>query len=160
MTGRRRAARRPSEPEPGDTPLWTPSPARRAASRVVDFARVARAFGAPQTVLSDGALDYAALHAWSVAQRDRFWQAVWQYSGVIADLGADDRYPGTAGIGLDRMAPPDAEHGPRWFPGTRLNFAENLLRFSDAHPALVSWTERGPLRSLTYEELGREVASV
>jgi len=160
MTGRRRAARRPSEPDPGDTPRWTPSPARRAASRMVDFARVARSFGAPQTVLSDGALDYAALHAWSVARRDRFWQAVWQYSGVIADIGADDRYPGTAGIGLDRMAPPDAEHGPRWFPGTRLNFAENLLRFSDAHPALVSWTERGPLRSLTYEELGREVARV
>ena len=127
---------------------------------MVEFAQSARAFGAPQTLHGDGTLDYAALHAWSVAHRDRFWQAVWRYSGVIADLAADDAYPRDAGFGLDRMAPPDAEHGPRWFPRTRLNFAENLLRFSDAHPALVSWTERGPLRSLTYAELGREVARV
>ena len=32
-------------------------------------------------------------------------------------------------IGLDRMAPPDPVLGPRWFPGARLNFAENLLRY-------------------------------
>jgi acetoacetyl-CoA synthetase len=32
-------------------------------------------------------------------------------------------------IGLDRMSPPDATLGPRWFTGARLNFAENMLRF-------------------------------
>jgi acetoacetyl-CoA synthetase len=56
------------------------------------------------------------------------------------------------------MAPPDPKLGPRWFPGARLNFAENLLRFSDDHPALVFWNERGRQRELSYAELGREVA--
>ena len=56
-------------------------------------------------------------------------------------------------IGLDRMAPPDPELGPRWFPGARLNFAENLLRYADDHPALVFWNERGRQRTLTYAEL-------
>ena len=29
--------------------------------------------------------------------------------------------------------------GARWFPGARLNFAENLLRRRDAQAALVFW---------------------
>ena len=35
------------------------------------------------------------------------------------------------------MAPPDPDAGPRWFPGARLNFAENLLRHRDDGEALV-----------------------
>ena len=42
------------------------------------------------------------------------------------------------GIGLDRMAPPDPLVGPRWFPGARLNFAENLLRAEGPATAIVS----------------------
>ena len=57
-------------------------------------------------------------------------------------------------VGLDRMAPPDPELGPRWFPGARLNFAENLLRFDDEREALVFWNEQGRQRALTYRELG------
>ena len=52
-------------------------------------------------------------------------------------------------VGRDRMAPPDPELGPRWFPGARLNFAENLLRYRDDREALVFWNERGPQRALT-----------
>jgi acetoacetyl-CoA synthetase len=63
-------------------------------------------------------------------------------------------------IGLERMAPPDPERGPRWFPGARLNFAENLLRHSDDQEALVSWNELGRQSSLTYAELNGQVAQV
>jgi acetoacetyl-CoA synthetase len=54
------------------------------------------------------------------------------------------------------MAPPDPLLGPRWFEGARLNFAENLLRFRDDGEALVSWTEAGRRRSMSYAELYRE----
>jgi acetoacetyl-CoA synthetase len=50
--------------------------------------------------------------------------------------------------------------GPRWFLGARLNFAENLLRYRDDHPALVGRTERGRGRTLSYAELAAEVADV
>ena len=48
----------------------------------------------------------------------------------------------------DRGAGPALEHGDRmpgarWFPGARLNFAENLLRGPDAEPAIVFRNERG-----------------
>ena len=58
------------------------------------------------------------------------------------------------------MAPPDPALGPRWFLGARLNFAENLLRFRDDHPALIARNERGRGRVLTYAELADEVAAV
>jgi acetoacetyl-CoA synthetase len=60
-------------------------------------------------------------------------------------------------IGPDRVAPPDPELGPKWFVGTRLNFAENLLRYRDERDAIVSWNELGAQRRLTYRQLYDEV---
>ena len=86
-------------------------------------------------------------------QPDLFWPAVWEFCGVIADRRAD----GTSWDAVlqhgDRFAPP----GPDWFPGARLNFAENLLRFTDHHEALVFWNELGRQRVLSYGELNDEV---
>src|SRR5207247_9467900 len=50
--------------------------------------------------------------------------------------------------------------GPRWLPGARLNFAENLLRRRDAHPALVACNESGRRRELSYAELHGEARRV
>src|SRR5207245_1554314 len=72
--------------------------------------------------------DYRSLYRWSITSPDRFWPAVWRFCGVIA-AEQTGREPWEAvGVGLDRMAPPDPAKGPRWFPGARLNFAEDLLR--------------------------------
>ena len=75
--------------------------------------------------------DYPSLWRWSVEQREAFWRTLARFCDVVAE-GEEGRDPwGNAGLGLSRMAPPDAERGPRWFPDARLNFAENLLRFRD-----------------------------
>ncbi|MFV2091075.1 MAG: acetoacetate--CoA ligase, partial [Pseudomonadales bacterium] len=54
--------------------------------------------------------------------------------------------------------------GASWFPDARLNFAENLLRYDDDHPALICVTETDSSdaepRTLSYAELRRQVASV
>ncbi len=50
--------------------------------------------------------------------------------------------------------------GARWFPGARLNFAENLLRFQDDRPALVSVLESRGRRQLSYRELARQTATL
>ena len=63
-------------------------------------------------------------------------------------------------IGRNRVAPPDPELGPTWFAGSRLNFAENLLRYRDDRDAIVFWNERGAQRRLTFAELYEEVARV
>ncbi len=102
--------------------------------------------------------DYPTLHAWSVDRREDFWAAVWRFCGVVAA-----EIPGhgawyTALVGRERVAPPTPELGPTWFLGARLNFAENLLRYRDAQPALVSWSETGRRAALSYAELYDAVA--
>ncbi len=104
--------------------------------------------------------DFDSLYRWSVGRPEAFWPEVWRFCGVIAEERPGRDPWDQVGIGLDRMAPPDAERGPRWFPGARLNFAENLLRYRDDQPALVFWNEEGRQRELSYLELNQTVAQV
>ncbi|HVE78160.1 MAG TPA: AMP-binding protein, partial [Gemmatimonadaceae bacterium] len=107
-----------------------------------------------------GVDSYASLYAWSVAHPAEFWPEVWRFCDILADArpGGDAWDEVVRGPG--RMAPPDAELGPRWFLGARLSFAENLLRRSDDATALVSWTEQGRGAALTFADLRRAVARI
>jgi len=115
-------------------PLWTPSPERVAETalrRFMDFLgeRVGRRFA-----------DYADIHAFSIAEREAFWSALWDFCGVIGEKGervlVDDRMPGA-----------------RFFPDARLNFAENLLRRNGASEAMVFRGEDGSSLRLTWADL-------
>ena len=100
-----------------EIPLWTPSGLE--ALPVTRFAREAE----QRTGLRFP--DYDSLHQWSVEDPGAFWGLVWDFAGVIGDKG------GTHLFEADAMA------GARFFPDARLNFAENLLRRSDASEAIV-----------------------
>jgi len=135
-------------------PLWEPSASRRDNTQWMAFTRAL----AHEGVIPSATLDSHALWVWSVHHREAFWAALWRFCDVMSDVRADGTSYDAVLQGGERMAPPDVEHGPRWFPGARLNFAEHLLRRRDTHPAIVSWTERGRERVLTHAELAREVA--
>ena len=142
-----------------NVPLWSPSPERAAATNLARFASAARAYGY-QRPSGAAAVDYPSLYAWSIDHPEQFWPAVWKFCGVVADTLPDGSQWTEVVRGLGRMAPPDPTAGPRWFLGARFNFAENLLRYRDDHPALVARNERGRGRTLTYAELAAEVADV
>ncbi|HET8700651.1 MAG TPA: acetoacetate--CoA ligase [Nitrococcus sp.] len=95
--------------------------------------------------------DYQALHHWSVRHLEAFWESIWEYTGVVAS----QRYSQVLG---DRHMP-----GTIWFPGARLNFAENLLREAlrgnPAKLAITAVSESRPCRRLSYGELHREVGA-
>ncbi|MFN2287256.1 MAG: acetoacetate--CoA ligase, partial [Chromatocurvus sp.] len=93
--------------------------------------------------------DYHALHRWSVQQPSAFWQAVWDLTGVESLAG-----------GNSVLEHPEAMPGARWFPGAQLNFAANLLRYRGEQTALVSLLENGDRRTLSRDELYREVARI
>ena len=138
-----------------DPPLWTPDPGRVARANLTRFIhhiQQHKPAGAEQVT------DYPSLYRWSVERPEAFWPEVWRFCGVIADERPDQLPWDQVVIGLDRMAPPDPRLGPRWFPGARLNFAENLLQFRDDRPALVFWTEQGRQRELSYAQLYEQVA--
>src|SRR5579872_385001 len=129
------------ESEMPTTPMWSPSPERVAKTNLTRFARFVRERG---HLVSPG---YPELHRWSIEKPEEFWQSVWEFCGIVTSRPAEkvvvdfDQFPGS-----------------RWFPGARLNFAENLLRFRDDRRALVFWNEAGPQRSLTFAELYAAVA--
>ena len=108
---------------------------------------------------------YGELYRWSVLHPEEFWPVMWRFAALIAEgtEGAEgaETEPWTEVVrGLDRMAPPDPELGPRWFIGARLNFAENLLRYRDDQDAIVAWNESGRQRTLSYGQLYDEVSRV
>ena len=110
-------------------------------------------------VVPDVVRDAHAFQAWSVAHPEAFWAALWRAADIEADgPGPEDAPWESVLVGGDRMAPPDAVHGPRWFTGTRLNFAEHLLRRRDDAPALIAWNEHGPSQRLSFAELATRVA--
>lgn len=123
------------------SPLWSPSPARAAATRLRAFAELV---GAPH--------EYALLHRWSIERPEEFWNAVWRFAGVVGDRS------GPVAVGLDRMGPPDSR-GPRWFPDARLNFAENLLRPFPG-PAVIALREGGDRREVDRPTLAKLAARV
>jgi acetoacetyl-CoA synthetase len=142
-------------PSPAETPVWVPSPERVARARLTAFIGFLHESGAAS---SREVRDYATLHAWSVRRRELFWPAVWRFCGIQAEPRVGAAPWDSVGTGLDRMAPPDPTLGPRWFPGARLNFAENLLRHDDDAPALIGAREGGVTRRWSHRELRRDVA--
>ncbi len=137
-----------------EQPVWTPSPEQVARANLTRFIEQVRRIGARTASVTD----VESLYAWSVRDLELFWTEVRRFCGVITG----PRDPSIACervlIGRDRVAPPDPEVGPRWFVGTRLNFAENLLRYRDEREAIVFWNELGAQRRLTFAELYDEVA--
>ena len=139
----------------GQVPIWHPSDAQVQAAQMTAF--INRVAGHP----SGGSVkDYETLYSWSIEQPEHFWPAVADFCGVLSHESPDGVDIGTVVVGGDRVAPPDPVLGPRWFPHTRLNFAENLLRFSDDRPAIAFWNEQGHQRTLTFAELHADVARV
>jgi acetoacetyl-CoA synthetase len=137
-------------------PIWRPSPERVARANMTRFLTEVRERQPPGA----GAVrDFASLYEWSVARPDAFWPEVWRFCGVVAEERPGREPWDETVVGLDRMAPPDPVLGPRWFPGARLNFAENLLRHDDDRDALVFWNERGPQRRMSHRALLRETAA-
>jgi len=118
-----------------ETPLWTPSAERIAASPLTAF-RTEAARRAGRDLAS-----YGALHDWSVAEPEAFWSLVWDFCGVAGDKG------GTVLADGDRMP------GASFFPEARLNYAENLLGRGGKGEAIVFRGEDKVERRLTWAEL-------
>ncbi|HEU5437889.1 MAG TPA: acetoacetate--CoA ligase [Ktedonobacterales bacterium] len=128
---------------PEGTVLWEPSEALKQQSTMQGFIRW---LGEHKRLQISG---YADLWEWSTANVEQFWEALWQFFDVRSPA------PYTAVL-AERTMP-----GATWFPGARLNYAEQAFRHaSDARPAFVHESELRPLSEMSWAELRRQVASV
>jgi acetoacetyl-CoA synthetase len=136
-------------------PIWRPSPEQVREANLTKFVTSLRARGELAAGADGVPLPYGVLHEWSIRNRESFWRATADFCGLVAD-----GFDASTCVGLDRMAPPDPVLGPKWFQGTTLNFAENLLRYRDERPAIISWNENGRQQELSFAELGGEVSRI
>ncbi|MRH91542.1 acetoacetate--CoA ligase [Nocardia sp. SYP-A9097] len=115
-------------------PQWTTDTETIAGARITDFTRfVERRYGVT-------AADYHELWQWSVDDIPGFWRALWEYF----ELGD------TPSEILTEAAMPGAE----WFPGTRLNYVDQVVRQARAdRPAIIALGEDAPPREVSWAEM-------
>ena len=101
-------------------PLWTPTEERIKNANMTRFINyVNQKYG--KTFKG-----YKDLYQWSIDCIPDFWAALWDFAGIKASKRYDQvvedltQFPGT-----------------KWFPGAKLNFAENLLRYRDDRLAFI-----------------------
>jgi acetoacetyl-CoA synthetase len=127
---------RPAMPHP----LWTPDPARSARTALTAFSSwLSERTGEPLG-------DFEAVHRFSTTDSAEFWSALWDFAEIAGDKGQPPYL-----VDGDRMP------GASFFPGARLNFAENLLRCDGKGDAIVFWGEDRVRRRLTWDELRADV---
>jgi acetoacetyl-CoA synthetase len=123
------------------TPLWVPSEERKQNANITRF------MDAANTRHGLGLNSYAELYRWSVEDIPAFWEMVWDF----AEIKASKRYDRV----IDNL---QKFPGAAWFPGARLNFAENLLRHRDDRLAFIFKGETHTSKRMTYAELYETVA--
>jgi acetoacetyl-CoA synthetase len=125
--------------------LWTPDPAVAARSTVARFMRR----------LAERGRDFATyedLRRWSVSDLDGFWAAVWEFFEVRSSAP------------YSRVLSSRTMPGAVWFEGSRVNYAEHLLRHEEnaapGETAIVHGSETRPLAAMSWHELGASVRAV
>ncbi|WP_431965177.1 acetoacetate--CoA ligase [Nocardia sp. bgisy134] len=115
-------------------PQWVPTERDIADAKVTDFAR----FVAARTGVATS--DYHSLWQWSVDDLAGFWRAVWEYfelGDIDGEVLASTEMPGA-----------------RWFPGTRLNYVDQIVRQARTdRPAILAVGEDTPTREVSWVEL-------
>ena len=133
--------------------LWEPSQAQLEKANLTHFARAA--IKRWKLKLNT----YPDFYQWSVDHPDQYWQSVWEELGVIgvaAEVKKGSKLPTglKAGILLDG----DKMPGAKWFPGMRMNYAQNILKKHDSSEAMLFWGEDKVKRKVTWAELNNQVS--
>jgi acetoacetyl-CoA synthetase len=123
------------------TTLWTPPTDWRDRTRIGQFvqfaeSRTGRAFAG-----------YDELWRWSVDAPEEFWAGIWEHFDVHSEYEA---------VLADAEMP-----GARWFPGARVNYAQQLLDFRGVtaeDTAVIGVSQTRPQVTLTFAELIVQVA--
>lgn len=93
--------------------------------------------------------DYDALWRWSVSDIEAFWASLWDYFEVCSEA------PYRAVLDRRTM------QRPKWFEGSRVNYAEHLLRREGENGvdriALHHLSETRPLERMSVSQLGDQV---
>ena len=116
--------------------LWNPSDERKNSALITDF----------MNKLPIDFESYFDLHKWSVANLETFWSEFWEYSGIIYSKKYDSV--------LSNPVMP----GAKWFLGSELNYAQNLLSGNPDQVAIISTGENRQDQNFTFKDINVAVS--
>ena len=123
-----------------DITLWQPNDYDLTASHMARFMRFLNEH------YQKNITNYAELHAFSIADKNSFWQAMWRYAQITSS-------PLPASV----ISNDTDIRKAVWFDSVTLNFTDNLLSRHDNHIAIHYAREDGYRRSISYHELTHAV---
>ena len=117
-------------------PLWQPSQKLKQESILQDFCKFI------DFKLSDS---FKELWQWSVKNPEEFWSKFWDYSKIIGDKGS-------VIIKKDKIF-----NKSKFFPDSKLNYAENILKKKSNDIAINFLSEKGFEEHITWNNLYEKV---
>ena len=84
--------------------------------------------------------NYLEIWDWSVKNTSRFWDLVWDFTKIIGEKGSrviedENNFPGA-----------------KFFPDSKINYAENILRNPSDEVAIEEFGEKAPHKKLSRKE--------
>ncbi len=125
------------------TAIWTPSLAR------VEHSNLTRYMYFLHSQYHHTFDSYNDLYNWSIQEPEKFWPTIWNFCGVLASRSWDT-------VITDKHKIP----GASWFMGSKLNFAQNLLRKQNDKAAIIFKGENGKQITISYKELYKSVTNL
>ncbi len=121
--------------------LWQPSEKRIKSTQMYAF------MNQVNKTYDKNLKEYPDLWQWSVDHLEDFWTIAWDFLKITTSQTYDTV-----------IENPDKMPGARFFTNSKLNFAQNLLKFKNDNIALIFRGENIVRRTLTYNQLYIEVS--
>jgi len=116
--------------------LWKPSEQKKKESLLEDFSNF---------VNFDTKHNFKNLWEWSVKNKEEFWSKFWDYSKIIGDKGKEV-------IRKNKIF-----NKTKFFPDSKINYAENILKKKTNDCAINFLSETGFEESITWKDLYEKV---
>ncbi len=122
-----------------NTPLWKPSNQKKEESLLKDFSKY---------INLKNSNNFKDLWKWSVENPEIFWSKFWDYSKIIGDKGKE--------IILKNKV----FNKTKFFPDSKLNYSENILKKRSDVNAIGFLSESGFEENITWNDLYKKVCKL
>ena len=116
--------------------LWEPSRKKKEESLLEDFSKF---------VNLKSNYNFKTLWKWTVDYPEEFWSKFWDYSKIIGDKGKEI-------IKYNKIF-----NQTKFFPDSKLNYAENILKKKTSEVAINFLSEKGFEEEITWDQLYNKV---
>jgi acetoacetyl-CoA synthetase len=119
--------------------LWKPSEKKKQESLLEDFSKF---------INIDSSHNFERLWEWSVKNQEEFWSKFWDYSKIIGDKGKEI------------IRKKKIFNETKFFPDSKVNYAENILKKRTDDYAIYFLSEKGFEEKITWKDLYKKVCKL